>query len=142
MRIPVYSTPQEAEFAFYQAFERADLEAMMGVWAEDESIVCVHPMGPSLRGRHAVEDSWRQILNGDSEMRFRIEDAQYTQDALLSIHCVHENIDHGPGLQQHALVIATNVYRRTDNGWRMVLHHASPGVVHEALTPAPSQSLH
>jgi hypothetical protein len=28
---------------------------------------------------------------------------------------------------QQALVLATNVYQRTPQGWRMVAHHASPG---------------
>jgi len=28
---------------------------------------------------------------------------------------------------QYALVVATNVYQRTAQGWRMVAHHTSPG---------------
>ena len=32
---PIFPTPQDAEAAFYEALERADLEAMMAVWAED-----------------------------------------------------------------------------------------------------------
>jgi ketosteroid isomerase-like protein len=28
---------------------------------------------------------------------------------------------------QEAVVVATNVYQRTPQGWRMVAHHASPG---------------
>jgi ketosteroid isomerase-like protein len=28
---------------------------------------------------------------------------------------------------QEAVIIATNVYQRTPQGWRMVAHHASPG---------------
>jgi ketosteroid isomerase-like protein len=28
---------------------------------------------------------------------------------------------------QHAWVVATNVYAKTAQGWRMVAHHASPG---------------
>ena len=38
-----FPTAQDAEAAFYEAFETGDLEAMMNVWAEDEEIVCVHP---------------------------------------------------------------------------------------------------
>ena len=29
-------------------------------------------------------------------------------------------------------VLASNVYVHTPLGWRMVLHHASPGMVHDA----------
>jgi ketosteroid isomerase-like protein len=31
-----------------------------------------------------------------------------------------------------AYVIATNVYHKTAQGWRMVAHHASPGMRDEA----------
>ncbi|MFM7003501.1 MAG: nuclear transport factor 2 family protein [Limnohabitans sp.] len=35
---------------------------------------------------------------------------------------------------QTAYVVATNVYHKTPQGWRMVAHHASPGTPH-----APSE---
>jgi ketosteroid isomerase-like protein len=45
-----------------------------------------------------------------------------------AVHNVLERIEvqtpDGPG---HAWVIATNVYHKTAQGWRMVAHHASPG---------------
>ena len=45
MTTRIFPTAQDAENAFYEALERADLEAMMSVWAEDEEIVCVRPAG-------------------------------------------------------------------------------------------------
>ena len=50
-------------------------------------------------------------------------------DSLTSaMHNVLEQLEvmlpNGP---QMAYVYATNVYQRTPQGWRMVLHHASPG---------------
>jgi hypothetical protein len=50
-----------------------------------------------------------------------------TEDDLLAVRCVCENISHGPRFAQHSLVLATNIYKMTDRGWRMILHHASPG---------------
>jgi ketosteroid isomerase-like protein len=32
---------------------------------------------------------------------------------------------------QHAWVMASNVYVKTEQGWRMVAHHASPGMAAE-----------
>jgi ketosteroid isomerase-like protein len=40
------------------------------------------------------------------------------------VECVAVLSADGP---QEAFVIATNVYQRTPQGWRMVAHHASPG---------------
>jgi ketosteroid isomerase-like protein len=43
----------------------------------------------------------------------------------------------------HAWVIATNVYHKTAEGWRLVVHHASPGSPNAAqeVTQLP-QTLH
>ena len=41
MKRALFTTPQDAEAAFYDAFEKSDLDAMMGVWADDDDIVCV-----------------------------------------------------------------------------------------------------
>ena len=60
----IYTTPQQAEAAFYEALERADLEAMMAVWAEDEEIICIHPGGARLAGYAAVREGWREVIAG------------------------------------------------------------------------------
>ena len=49
-----YASALEAEAAFYEAFEKADIDEMMAVWADDVDVVCVHPMGPRLEGRDAI----------------------------------------------------------------------------------------
>ncbi len=129
-----YSTPQQAEAVFYQALERADLPAMLSVWAEDDTVACVHPLGSRLQGREAVRESWRRILSNGSRMRFRITDATYSQGPDIAVHVVHENITLGDG--RTSLVIATNVFKRTGDGWRMILHHASPAPAgREAAAP-------
>ncbi len=50
-----------------------------------------------------------------------------------AMHNVLERVivmtEEGP---QTACVIATNVYHRTAQGWRMVAHHASPGTLQDA----------
>ncbi len=137
MKSQFFPTPQDAEAAFYQAFERADLDAMMAVWAEDDNVVCIHPTGPRLTGRSAVEDSWRRIFQGGSRMQFHISHTHYTHDGTLAIHVVHESIilqeDH-----RRPVLVATNAYHRTANGWRMILHHASQTPEAPPATPRPS----
>ena len=133
----MYQNPQQAEAAFYDAFQRADLDAMMQVWADDDSaLVCIHPMGPRLEDREAIRESWRDIFAGSGAMRFSITGAEYTQADSVSVHFVYENISFGEDFGQQSLMIATNVYRLTDQGWRMCAHHASPG----RLAPAPAQT--
>jgi ketosteroid isomerase-like protein len=123
-----YTTPEQAEAAFYRAFEATDLDAMMEVWDEDRDIVCVHPKGPLLCGRRAIAESWERIFTGATGMRFAVTTAQSTTGVKLAVRCVHENIRYGPDFSQHAVVIATNVYRLTAHGWRLVVHHATPAI--------------
>lgn len=134
----VFATPQEAEAAFYDAFERRDLASMMEVWADDDRVVCIHPGSVRLQGRAEIEQSWRQIFSADDALQFELSDEQYTQDALLSIHQVCENI--AVTGEFRAAVNATNIYQLVNGSWRMILHHASPQP--EAERPPADPVLH
>jgi ketosteroid isomerase-like protein len=123
--IRIFPTAQDAENAFYEALERADLEAMMSVWAEDEEIVCVHPNGPRLTGQDQVRESWHQIFTGGTGARVQVSLQALTTGVMFAVHSVLESLAL-EGEAQSAPVIATNVYLRTPAGWRMLAHHASP----------------
>ncbi len=125
MSEPRFNTPQEAETAFYAAFMKHDVNAMMAVWAGNEKIICIHPLGSVLTGREAVRDSWVALFRNAPDMQFIINERSRVQDGELAIHIVEEHIrvkNEAAG----APVYATNVYRLTETGWRMVLHHATP----------------
>ncbi len=136
-----YESPEDAERAFYEAFERGDVSAMMSVWAEEEAIVCIHPMGPTLHGRGAVEESWRHMFDGGVPMRVEIKRAEQTHEGTLAIRVVHEKIAYGANFSGRTVVLATNVFKLTDAGWRMIVHHASPTGVPPSDPPA-HPSLH
>lgn len=135
-----FASPEDAEAAFYAAFERGDVEAMMTVWAEDDqAIVCVHPRGPVLAGRQAVKQSWQTIFARSPGVKFRVASQLQTRGSRLVVHVVHEHIQLSGEERRRHTVIATNAYRRTATGWRMVLHHASPAT---ATDDTPSATLH
>ena len=122
----MFATPDEAEETFYTAFAKANLEAMMGVWLDSDTITCVHPVGPRLTGREAVRGGWQELFRSGGGLRFRLGEVSRIQDALLSIHILHEYIT-VPGEEgERPPAVATNVYQLTQDGWRMILHHASP----------------
>ena len=129
MKRALFTTPQEAEAAFYEAFEKSDLEAMMGVWADDEDIVCVHPGGTRLAGVEQVREAWRQIFAGGQTLRFRLRQQQALNGMTLVVHSVYEQITVANEARARPAVIATNVYMRTESGWRIVVHHASAAPV-------------
>jgi len=135
-----FPTPQDAESAFYEALESADLEAMMAVWAEDEDIVCVHPGGPRLAGFEQVRGSWAQILGSGQRLKVQVTHQVVLSSMMLAIHSVHENITVEGESRPRAAVAATNVYLRTGGGWRMILHHGSP-TPPEARAPADAPKI-
>jgi ketosteroid isomerase-like protein len=140
MTLTIFATPEDAETAFYEALESADLDAMMTVWAEDEEIVCVHPGGPRLIGYEQVRDSWRDIFSGGPTMRFHLSDQRYQRGERFAVHSLHESVVVTGQTRPVSPIVATNVYIQTERGWRMLVHHASPALreAAPAQTPAPT----
>ena len=122
----IFPTAQDAEAAFYEALERAELELMMAVWSEDEEILCVHPGGPRLTGQDQVRESWRQIFAGAARARVHLSQQVAISGPMVAVHSVHENFSVPGEKRQLQAVVATNVYLRTAAGWRMIVHHGSP----------------
>ncbi len=125
MTMRFFATPQDAEAAFYDAIERADLDAMMAIWAEDEEVLCVHPGGERMAGFAAVRESWRQIFAGGARASVRLSDAVRRQGILLAHHSVHEHYT-VPGEEvPRPPVVASNVFVRGAQGWHLLSRHAS-----------------
>lgn len=132
----LYATPIEAEEAFYQAFSQGDLTAMMHIWLEADHVECIHPGSARLQGIAAIRHSWQQIFAQGESLQFHIVRQQCTQSSTLAIHSVSEQIQTGSGSPANmAEILATNIYELTSEGWRMILHHASPARVFTQTTP-------
>ena len=121
-----FGSAQEVEAAFYVAFQKSDLEAMTLIW-DDHEAVCIHPFGERLEGKSAITQSWQMIFAHNVQLRFTLRDSWVFSGDSHAIHLVRENIsvDESDGVKT-MVVLATNAYRRVDDGWRMILHHASP----------------
>ena len=138
-----FPTPEAAESAFYAAFEARSLDAMMAVWANDDSIACIHPLAAPLNGRAAVATGWHSMFEAAGQFRVQVEVAHEIRQATQVIRIVREYLVIGQETEARPPILATNVYRQEADGWRMVLHHASP--LHVGGTPpsrAPPAVLH
>ncbi|MDH5444054.1 MAG: nuclear transport factor 2 family protein [Gammaproteobacteria bacterium] len=130
-----FSEPDEVELAFYKAFETSDLDAMMQVWLDADYIECIHPMSHRLMGVHAIRESWQEIFNNNADVEFETVDTRRIKHKDLAIHIVNENLLVNG--EKRVQVLATNIYEKTPDGWRMILHHASP-----APKPEKPSTLH
>jgi ketosteroid isomerase-like protein len=128
---------EAANLALYAAVEAADFESMSALWVDGpagDSSVCVHPGWPAVVGRGQVLRAWALIMANTTYIQFFLTDVcSWVVDDVGIVSC-QENIltglDAGPSGGVADLsggrVVATNVFRRTPQGWRAWLHHASP----------------
>ena len=111
---------------FYRAFEALDVALMDAVWMHAEYVKCVHPGWPLITGWDAVRESWATIFENTAEMRFTIGDVQARVIGTLGwVTCTENILQSLRGRISVTSVLATNLFERTPDGWRMILHHAS-----------------
>jgi len=133
-----YAEPDQAEAAFYQAFELCDLHAMQRVWEAGDTSSCIHPGGPLLQGHEAVLQSWEQIFSQARPPQLSYRVLQRLQVDGLAVHTVEEAIRPGDGPEAPTLLIATNLYRQGSDGWLMIAHHAClPMLGQRQASPQP-----
>lgn len=139
----VGGSADDVEAAFYEALQAGDIEKLMACWADEDEIVCVHPGGPRMVGAGAIRAAFESMFSNGS-IRATPDRVRKIESLASAVHNVLERIElmtpEGP---RQAYVIATNVYHKTAQGWRMVAHHASPGTPREMqeVSEAP-QVLH
>jgi ketosteroid isomerase-like protein len=120
------SSPEEASRAFYDAFERGDVTAMMEVWADDDETFCIHPGGARNVGPEAVRASWEEIFASPARLRFQLEQQLFFVGASIAVQSVFEYLQVNVEKKLRGPAVATNIYTRTPTGWRMLAHHAAP----------------
>ena len=134
-------TADDTEAAFYDALQHADIDRLMACWADDDEIVCVQPGGPRVVGHAAIRATFDAMFANGAVLAYP-EKIRRLDAGHGSVHSVVERVevmsDDGP---QHAWVVATNVYAKTAQGWRLVAHHASPGTRTEPVEILTAQPL-
>ncbi len=121
----IFTSAEAAEEAFYEAISRADLDALMNVWADDDEIVCIHPTGQCLIGALAIRGSWQVIFANNPRLKVHIKRNVCWGGVLLAVHSVVETIFLGNEPTAHGPMLSTNVFQRGANGWRLLSHHTT-----------------
>lgn len=121
----------DVEAAFYDALQTGDIDKLMACWADEDDIVCIHPGGPRVVGAVAIRATFESMFTNGS-IRAWPQQLRKIESLGSAVHHLVERVEvmtpQGP---RQAWVIATNVYHKTAQGWRLVSHHASPGTATE-----------
>jgi len=135
-------TPDEVEAAFYEGLQTGDLEKVMACWADEDDIACIHPGGPRLLGMASIRAAFEALFENGGVIPVSPQHIHRVDAVASAVHHVMERVDvlSEQGAVQ-AYVIATNVYHKTAQGWRLVTHHASPGSQAQALEIAQTSTV-
>ena len=122
----------ETHTHFYEALQTSDIERLMACWADEDEVICVHPGSPRLVGLGAIRAAFEAVFSRGG-VRVQAQALQKIESMTSAVHSVREHIDILTDAGSvAAYAIATNVYFKTAQGWRMVAHHVSVGAAAQA----------
>jgi ketosteroid isomerase-like protein len=114
---------------FYEAFGALDIQKMEAVWEASERALCVHPGWQPLVGWEPIKSSWQGIFDGAALMHFNIRYVNVVvQGECGWVTCVENITSVVQGRASNFAILSTNIFVRTPQGWRMLVHHASAGM--------------
>jgi ketosteroid isomerase-like protein len=140
---PTLASADDIELALYESMRRGDVDRLMALWSDDDEICCIHPGGTRLLGAAAIRASFEAMF-GHGTIDAEPHRVRRLESHSSAVHSVLERIrvTTREG-EQFAWVVATNVYLRSSQGWRLVAHHASPGSADEVQDiPEAVSTLH
>jgi ketosteroid isomerase-like protein len=116
---------------FYRCLESLDMGCMERLWLHEDWVRSVHPGWDVLVGWDAIRQSFQQIFASTNWIRVTPTAVDIHVLGSVAIVACSENITTAQdGDLGVAVAQATNVFLRTPEGWKLVVHHASPAPVH------------
>lgn len=122
---------EEVNSDFYAAFEHGDIDAMERVWLDAPDTLCVHPGTTPLRGSPAILRSWSLLMANATYIQFFLTDVETSVEGdVASVSCTENVLAADENTADTSFIgaraVATNVFVRTRDAWRLWIHHASP----------------
>ena len=121
--------------SFYEAFSSANLVRMRGVWADTEEVVCIHPGWSPLTGIDEVMSSWDSIFRAQEAFEISAVGEEVRIAGSIAFVVCGESVNGEP-----ATLVATNIFFKSEHGWKLLHHHASPVLGEEAYDALTSET--
>lgn len=122
----------EQFYAGLNHMANGDADPLTDIWSHDETASAMHPIGGQTIGWDNVQKSWEQVADLASAGKIQLEDQ--------IVHVVGE-MAYELGTERGQFTLAgqpvslelrvTNLYRREDDGWKIIHHHTdlSPAMI-------------
>ncbi len=106
-----------ANEAYYAAFQSGNYETMETLWARSVPVTCIHPGANNLSGWELVMESWKSILTNDDLVNMEIVNPKANVYGEVAVVVCYE-------VFQEVTLVATNIFVKEENHWKMVHHQA------------------
>lgn len=117
----------EVNTRFYKALGSRDLELMGTVFVHEDRAGCMHPGWIMLKGWEAIRQSWENVFDPQDQLEIKLHNltVELEGDAAW-VTCIQElnYINRDPVMQN--VSVSTNIFEKNGDGWKMVIHQASP----------------
>ena len=121
---------RQASLRFYAALNsmaNGDAGPMSAVWAHDEDVTTLHPIGQREVGWEQVRPVWEQVATICSEGQVRVREQLIRVGTDLAYEvAVEEGEITMAGERVSFNERVTNIYRRVGGEWQIVHHHSDP----------------
>ena len=112
---------------FYAAFGALDLAQLEAACDTSERALCVHPGWPPIAGWSRIRQSWERIFDHATLMHFNIHYVALVVEGDCGwVNCIENITSVVQGRAENFGVVATNIFTRTPQGWKLIAHHGSP----------------
>ena len=121
------SAVEQANQAFYRAFEKKDIRALTAVCSQGTGSLCIHPGRTATKGWNAIQTSWQKIFAATQYLEIDTEIQSLQVSGDLAYVVLIETVRQASGRRQaRAQSMATNIFERMGGRWYLVHHHGSP----------------
>jgi len=113
-----------------ETFGRGDPESALMLWSRQDDVSLANPLGPPVRGyqavREASERAASQLSDGEAFSAERISTYATTDlGYLVEIQQFRARVG-GAEIAVPVSLRVTTIFRREDDGWKIVHRHADP----------------
>ena len=119
----------QANDAFYRAFLHGDAEALVALLSRRDDLEVMHPGWPTVRGHALVTATWRDVAANPPPLRVVAPRVLLLGPDAAIVTC-YEHVE-------RTTLVATNVWVRENEGWRLLHHQGAPSVRDEDAAVAP-----
>lgn len=121
----------KANARFYTALENREIGAMDVLWLHEGWVRCIHPGRDAIVGWPLVRRSFEDIFARGALLHVTPTSIDVLVFGEIGVIACVENITtESQDEMGMTAAQATNIFRLTAGGWKMMHHHASPAPMH------------